>query len=101
MSLLSPYLFGITSSLLTSPCSTPILASLLLSLSSQPTSTTVLSLFAYTLGYSSLLLAASFTGKQLVKGGEWQDLVGLGLGAVLVFGGGTQVLDGLLGVPGA
>jgi len=67
-SILSPFLLGITSTLLTSPCSSPVLASLLLRLSNQPTSTALASLMAYSLGYSTILVSLSFTGEGVYSG---------------------------------
>lgn len=85
------YLAGLTFALAASPCSTPILATLLayVSTTRDPVTGAAL-LFAYTLGYVSPLLAAAlFTGalQRLLSVRQWSAWVTPASGVLLLAGG--------------
>eukprot|EP00850_Spirogloea_muscicola_P018452 SM000169S02707 [mRNA] locus=s169:43389:45824:- [translate_table: standard] len=91
------YLAGLTFALAASPCSTPVLATLLgfVSSSQDPILGGGL-LLAYTSGYvAPLLLAASFTGamKQLLSIRQYSAWITPASGALLLGGGVFSILD--------
>ncbi|KXZ53767.1 hypothetical protein GPECTOR_6g685 [Gonium pectorale] len=97
---LQAYLAGATFALAASPCSTPVLATLLAYVSStrDPLEGGAL-LLAYTCGYvAPLLLAASFTGavKQLVALRQYSAWVTPASGVLLLAGGTYTLLSRLV-----
>ncbi|GLC60407.1 Cytochrome c-type bioproteinsis ccda-like chloroplastic protein 2 [Pleodorina starrii] len=97
---LQAYLAGATFALAASPCSTPVLATLLAYVSStrDPLEGGAL-LFAYTCGYvAPLLLAASFTGtvKELLALRQYSAWVTPASGVLLVAGGTYTLLSRLV-----
>ena len=94
---------GVTSGLVSSPCSTPVLTSLLAYLSSSPDDPLVpaLSLLSYTFGYVTLLVTASVKGMESME--RWTRDEGRNenamrvLGAGVVAVGGRMIMDGTLG----
>ncbi len=85
------YLAGLTFALAASPCSTPVLATLLayVSTTKDPLTGSAL-LFAYALGYVAPLLAAAlFTGalKNIMEVRKWSGWVTPASGVLLLSGG--------------
>ncbi|GMI48617.1 hypothetical protein TrCOL_g6379 [Triparma columacea] len=101
--LTKPLALGVTSGLVSSPCSTPVLTSLLAYLSSSPDDPLVpaLSLLSYTFGYVTLLVTASVKGMESME--RWTRDEGRNenamrvLGAGVVAVGGRMIMDGTLG----
>ncbi|KAL4430165.1 hypothetical protein ABPG77_004947 [Micractinium sp. CCAP 211/92] len=94
------YLAGLTFALAASPCSTPILATLLawVSTTRDPVTGGAL-LFAYTLGYVSPLLAAAlFTGalQRILSVRQWSAWVTPASGVLLLAGGTYGLLTRLV-----
>ncbi|KAL4434144.1 hypothetical protein ABPG75_000585 [Micractinium tetrahymenae] len=94
------YLAGLTFALAASPCSTPILATLLawVSTTRDPVTGGAL-LFAYTLGYvSPLLVAALFTGalQRILSVRQWSAWVTPASGVLLLAGGTYGLLTRLV-----
>ena len=94
------YLAGLTFALVASPCSTPVLATLLayVSTTRDPVTGSAL-LFAYALGYVAPLLgAALFTGtlQDIVGIRQWSGWITPASGALLVAGGPYGLLSRLI-----
>ena len=97
-----PLVLGVTSGFVSSPCSTPVLTSLLAYLAnSSSVVTPLLSLLSYTTGYVTLLVLASFKGMESLESiaGDEERNEGIMrvLGAGVVAVGGRMIMDGVLG----
>ena len=95
---LKAYGAGLTFALAASPCSTPVLATLLTYVSSSQANAIEGAglLFAYSAGYiSPLLVAAAFAGslKRMMEVRQWSSYMSLGSGALLVTGGTYSLLS--------
>ncbi|GMH56189.1 hypothetical protein TrRE_jg6910 [Triparma retinervis] len=100
--LLKPLFLGMTSGLVSSPCSTPVLTSLLAYLSSSTSLVApVLSLCSYTFGYVTLLVLASFKGIESLEWAAGDEARNEGvmrvMGAGVVAVGGRMIMDAALG----
>jgi thiol:disulfide interchange protein DsbD len=84
----APFFMGLTAALLASPCTTPVLSSVLALLSGKATFLDgVLLMLAYSVGFSALFLALAFgvlKAKRLPKSGRWLTLLHQGSGILLV-----------------
>lgn len=93
---LQAYLAGLTFALAASPCSTPVLATLLayVSTADNPATGAAL-LFCYCLGYvAPLLTAAAFTGalSRLLALRQWSAAITPASGVLLIAGGSYGLL---------
>jgi cytochrome c-type biogenesis protein len=95
---LKAYGAGLTFALAASPCSTPVLATLLTYVSSSQANAVEGAglLFAYSTGYiSPLLIAAAFAGslKRMMEVRQWSSYMSLGSGVLLITGGTYSLLS--------
>ena len=99
---LQPLTLGVITGLTATPCSGPVLASILAQVSTAPLYDTVLQLGTFTLGYTSLLTASVVSGRAVIKDlpKEGEKYVELALGGVVMAMGATKVLEGAVGDPG-
>lgn len=81
-------LVGVSTALMASPCSSPILASILISLSETGSYITgMLAMFAYAVGASSLFLLLGLGLSKLPKKGHWMKKVHQGAAALMILAG--------------
>ncbi len=86
---LGPFVMGLTSGMVASPCTAPVLASLLFFVASKKAVVTGgLLMFTFSLGLSSMLLAIGFfAGSLLPKSGAWMVKVKKGLALLILAAG--------------
>jgi len=86
---LGPFVMGLTSGLVASPCTAPVLASLLFFVASRKALVTGgLLMFTFSLGLSSmLLLIGFFAGSLMPKSGAWMVRVKQGLALLILAAG--------------
>jgi thiol:disulfide interchange protein DsbD len=90
---LGPFLMGLTSGIVASPCTAPVLATLLVYVAAKKSVVTgALLLFTFSLGLSTVLLAIGFfAGSLMPKSGAWMVKVKKAL-AFLVLGAGVYFI---------
>ncbi|MEI7529796.1 MAG: cytochrome c biogenesis protein CcdA [Elusimicrobiota bacterium] len=90
---IGPFVMGLTSGLVASPCTAPVLASLLMYVAAKRAVVTgALLLFTFSMGLSTMLLVIGFfAGTLLPKSGAWMVKVKKGL-AILIIGAGIYFI---------
>ena len=90
---IGPFVMGLTSGLVASPCTAPVLASLLMYVAAKRAVVTgALLLFTFSMGLSTMLLVIGFfAGTLLPRSGAWMVKVKKGL-AILIIGAGIYFI---------
>jgi thiol:disulfide interchange protein DsbD len=90
---LGPFVMGLTSGMVASPCTAPVLASLLVFVASKKAVVTGgLLMFSFSMGLSSMLLVIGFfAGSLMPKSGAWMVKVKTAL-ALLIMGAGVYFI---------